>query len=203
MPFYLGNVLGLDTGHIGLMLTVVPIALGVTAPLSGWLSDRFGTRPITVIGLAVLVVAYVCISSLSTDTSMLGFVLLTLPLGLGMGIFQSPNNSAIMGSAPRERLGVASGLLSLTRTLGQVTGTAVLGALWAANVIQRAGTPLPGGATTAAPSFQVGALHDTFTGMVVLVVFGLALAVWALAQERRRGLAPVIVPREEIVDLVE
>ena len=53
------------------------------------------------------------------------------PIGIGVGMFQSPNNSAIMGSAPPERLGIASGMLAVTRTLGQTTGIAILGALWA------------------------------------------------------------------------
>ena len=49
-----------------------------------------------------------------------------------MGIFQSPNNSAIMGTAPPDKLGVVSGMLALTRTLGQSTGIAIIGAIWAA-----------------------------------------------------------------------
>jgi len=137
MPFYLENTLGYDPRAVGFLLAIIPISMGVTAPIAGSLSDRVGTRPITVAGLLVLVVGYYAVSTLSLQTTALGFTVRFLPIGVGMGIFQSPNNSAIMGSAPRARLGVASGLLAITRTLGQTTGIAVLGALWASRVVFR------------------------------------------------------------------
>lgn len=186
MPFYLQNVLGYNPSQTGLLMSIVPIMLGVTAPISGSLSDRLGGRTITVIGMAVLVVAHFSISTLSTDTSALGVVLRLLPLGLGMGIFQSPNNSAIMGSVPRERLGIASGFMALTRTLGQTTGSALLGALWAMSVLGYAGAPLPQGATAAPPAIQVAGIHDTFLVAMSLALIGLALTAWGFREERRR-----------------
>ena len=186
MPFYLQNVLGYTTSQTGLLMSIVPIMLGVTAPISGSLSDRLGGRTITVAGMAVLVVAHFSISTLSTETGALGVVLRLLPLGLGMGIFQSPNNSAIMGSVPRERLGIASGFMALTRTLGQTTGNALLGALWAMSVLGYAGASLPQGATAAPPAIQVAGIHDTFLVAMSLALVGLALTVWGFREERRR-----------------
>ncbi|MGD8466739.1 MAG: DHA2 family efflux MFS transporter permease subunit [Anaerolineae bacterium] len=186
MPFYLENVLGYDPQAVGFLLAIVPIAVGITSPISGTLSDRFGTRPITVIGLSILLLGFLAVSTLSTDTTSLGYVLRFLPIGIGVGVFQSPNNSAVMGAVPPQRLGVASGLLSVTRTLGQTTGIAALGALWASRVAQRAGGILPGGATSAPAAAQVGALGDTFLIIVVAIGFALALASWGLLLERRR-----------------
>ena len=185
MPFYLENVLGYEPSQVGFLLAIVPVGMGVIAPISGSLSDRFGSRPITVAGLGILVTGYVAMSTLSAETSVAGYILRLLPVGLGMGIFQSPNNSAIMGSAPRERLGVVSGLLSITRTLGQTTGIAVLGAFWAGRVIFQYGAIPAGGATTAPIQAQVGGLQDTFLAVTVLVALGLGLSVWGLVQERR------------------
>ena len=116
---------------------------------------------IIVTGLAIIVMGYYWLSTLDQDTSTWGFILRVLPIGIGYGIFQSPNNSAVMGSVPRERLGVASGLLSISRAVGQTTGIAVLGALWAARVAFYNGAPPPGGATTAPPAAQVAGLQDT------------------------------------------
>ena len=202
-PFYLQNVLGYDASQTGLLMSIVPIMLGITAPISGVLSDRFGSRTITVIGMAILVVAQFSISTLSTDTSALGVIVRLLPLGLGMGIFQSPNNSAIMGSVPRERLGIASGFMALTRTLGQTVGGALLGALWAINVLQHAGSLPPEGATSAPPAIQVAAIHDTFLIAVAITLFGLALTVWGFREERRRGARPATSMTSETIQVPE
>ena len=189
LPFYLQNILGYGTQQIGILMSIVPITMGATAPVSGSLSDRLGSRTITVVGMAVLVLAFFSISTLSTDTSALGVVLRLLPLGLGMGIFQSPNNSAIMGSAPRERLGIASSFMALTRTFGQTTGTALIGAVWAMSVLQLFGAPLPQGATTAPPDIQVAAIHSTFLLVMGMVAAALLLTIWAFREERRQRVA--------------
>jgi MFS family permease len=186
MPFYLQGVLGYGASQVGLLMAIVPVMMGTSAPMSGSLSDRFGSRAITVIGMAILVVAHLSISTLATDTGPLGVVLRLLPLGLGMGIFQSPNNSAIMGSVPPQRLGIASGFMALTRTLGQTTGSALIGALWAMNVAQRAGGPLPQGATAAPPALQVAAIHDTFLLAAGLAAAGLLLTAWGFREARRQ-----------------
>lgn len=184
MPFYLQNVLQLSPGLAGLMLTTVPISMGIVAPISGALSDRLGSRPLTVAGLLVLSLGYLGATTLSTSTSIAGYVLRFIPIGVGMGLFQSPNNSAIMGSAPRERLGVASGLLSITRTLGQMSGIAIMGAIWASKVSQLSGIPA-GDATNAPGLLQVQALHFTLNLVIVFITTGLLLSLLAYWQERR------------------
>lgn len=183
MPFYLENMLGYPIQLIGPLQAAVPVMLGILAPVSGSLSDRYGSRRITVLGLLVLVIAYVILSTLSTETTTLGYILRMLPLGLGMGIFQSPNNSAVMGAVPRERLGIASGLLSMTRTLGQTVGIAVLGTIWAGQVAARSGESVSGGATNASAVVQVAAMRDTIWLVVGLLAIALAIAVWAWWQE--------------------
>lgn len=185
MPFYLENVLGYDTRQVGLVMAVVPVALGIVAPIAGTLSDRLGTRPITIVGLLALLAGYYALLALNAQTTMLDYVLYFLPVGLGIGVFQSPNNSAIMGAAPRGRLGVASGLLSITRTLGQITGVAVLGALWAGRVAYHTGVALAGGATTASAAAQVAGLHDTFLTNMVLMTLAMVFGIWGLVRERR------------------
>ncbi|MFQ5612290.1 MAG: DHA2 family efflux MFS transporter permease subunit [Anaerolineae bacterium] len=185
MPFYLENILGYETRQVGLLMALVPIVLGVVAPISGALSDRVGTRPIASVGLLALLIGYYALSTLDEQTTALGYLLRLLPIGIGMGVFQSPNNSAIMGAAPRERLGIASGLLSITRTLGQIAGIAVLGAVWAGRVVFHTGAVLSGGATTASAAAQVAGLHDTLLTIVVLMGLALLLSLWGLRQERR------------------
>jgi MFS family permease len=186
MPFYIQNVLGYDPQQTGLLMATVPVALGIIAPISGSLSDRFGSRPITVAGLAMLTVGFLAVSSLDAETTALGYVLRFLPVGLGMGTFQSPNNSAIMGAAPRDRLGIASGMLAVTRTLGQTTGIATLGALWAGQVFKHTGEVLSAGATAAPIPAQVFALRDTFVIVSILIFAALLLSIWGLREERKQ-----------------
>ena len=185
MPFYIQNVLGYNPQQTGLLMATVPVALGIIAPISGTFSDRFGSRPITVAGLAMLTLGFLAVSSLDAETTTLGYVLRFLPVGLGMGIFQSPNNSAIMGAAPRDRLGIASGMLAVTRTLGQTTGIAVLGALWAGQVFKHAGGVIAGGATAAPIEAQIPALRETFVIVSALIFIALLLSIWGLREERK------------------
>ena len=100
-------------------------------------------------------------------------------------MFQSPNNSAIMGSVPRERLGVASSLLAITRSLGQTVGFAVLGALWATLVFRAAGEILPGGAESGTPEEIAAGIHGTALVAAGLVAVALVVALIAWRTERR------------------
>ncbi len=183
MPFYLQNILGYDPHQVGFLLATVPLSAGFASPLSGILSDRFGSRAISTVGLAFLVGGFYSLTTLSEGTTALGYVWRFLPVGLGLGIFQSPNNSAIMGAAPKKYLGIVSGLLSISRTLGQTSGIAAIGAFWAARVSFYAGTDFSAGPTRTNIAAQVHGLHDALSGIVILVSFGLFLNIWGLMLE--------------------
>lgn len=188
IPFYLEDVLGYSVQQVGLLLAVLPVSLGIVAPISGSLSDRFGTRPISVIGLAVTTVGYLALATLETDTTAVGFMLRYLPVGIGVGLFQSPNNSAIMGSVPANKLGIASSLLATTRSLGQTVGISVLGALWAALVFAAVGATIEGGVTAAPSGAQVDGLQTTCLAIAALMMTALLLALWTWRLERRDGM---------------
>jgi hypothetical protein len=103
-----------------------------------------------------------------------------------MGVFQSPNNSAIMGTVTRQRLGVASGLLSLTRTVGQTIGIALIGAVWASLVqshLQVQGYP---DVTNAPPFIQVVALQKVLIGVSLLIGLAFFMSLWALWKEKQK-----------------
>ncbi len=187
MPFYLQDIQGYSPQMAGFMMAIVPIMLGIMAPLSGILSDKYGTRILTIIGLVSLCIAYWGIGTLQVNTGVFGFVLRFLPLGMGMGIFQTPNNSTIMSSAPRERLGVASGLLSLTRTLGQITGIALIGMLWTSRVMAYNLSPIKS-SMEATPIAQVAGLQDTMHYVLVLIIIALVLSIFAWYTEKNQVL---------------
>jgi EmrB/QacA subfamily drug resistance transporter len=194
LPFYLELVKGYEPRQTGLFLTVIPAALGLTAPVAGSLSDRYGSRGISLIGLVVVVLGCLSASTLTRDTSTPGYIIRLLPLGVGVGMFQSPNNSAVMGTAPRERLGVASGLLALSRTLGQSTGIPLMGAIFASRVIAVSSLGASSDVTDAPPWAIVEGIELSFLVSAVLVVMGVVLALAAFSLEQRRARQAANVP---------
>ena len=129
IPFYLIQGRGMNAAQAGLLITVEPILMAITAPISGALSDRIGSRWPGVLGMAFLGAGLFILSTLGPD-SPLWLVGLGLGIaGFGTGAFISPNTSALMGSAPRTRQGVASGVLGTARNLGMVLGIGLAGAV--------------------------------------------------------------------------
>jgi MFS family permease len=128
VPFFLERALGLDLGRTGLELAVMPVALGVVAPLAGRLTDKVGARPLTVAGMSIVAVTLAALAIARP-----GQVLLVAGLalvGVGLGLFTPSNNAAIMSSAPRRESGVASGVLNMTRGLGTALGLALTGMVY-------------------------------------------------------------------------
>ncbi len=180
MPFYLEGVLGRPPREVGLLMSVTPILLVILAPVAGVLADRFGERIVTVVGLAFAFAGFTAVGTLAETTTALGYVLRFVPVGIGMATFQTPNNSAIMGSAPPGRSGIVGGLLGLTRALGQTSGIAVLGSVWAARSAFHAGGP--SGSALGPEAAQVSGLHDMMTVVQALVLGALVLCIWDLAK---------------------
>ena len=188
LPFYLELGMGLNQQGVGMLMAVVPIVLAILGPLSGILSDRVGTRPVSIVGLILLVLGYLSLTRLTVNSQPLNFVLALLPIGLGMGIFQTPNNTSIMNAAPRKRLGIASGMLSMSRTLGQSTGIALLSAYFAIRLNAYAGGVVDINVARAVDI--VSAMRDQFFVTAVLIVIGLAVTLgrgWQAHRATRRG----------------
>ena len=186
MPFFLELVKGYPTQIVGLLLMVNPIAMGIVSPIAGSLSDRFGSRGISLVGLVVVIIGCLTVSTLHEDVTAAGYIARLLPFGIGLGLFQSPNNSAIMGSVPKHRLGVASGLLSLSRTLGHTTGLPLMGTLFAFLVLTYAGLPAGTDITTAPADALVAGINGTFRIAAFFILGALVLASFAFWIEGRQ-----------------
>jgi len=131
MPFYLQQLRAYSPSETGLILTAVPLTTMFVAPVSGWLSDRLGSQVLSSVGLAIQLLGYLSISQIGAATPASSIALRLIVIGLGGGLFQSPNTSAIMGSVPRHRLGIGSSFVAVARNLGMVTGLALAGAIFA------------------------------------------------------------------------
>jgi EmrB/QacA subfamily drug resistance transporter len=124
MPFYLQQVLNYNPAQVGLVMTAFPLTMAIIAPLSGYASDRIGPAILTTGGLLVTALGFFYLSTLTTTSLFWQIVPGPLLMGLGAGLFHSPNNSSVMSSVPPPKLGVASGISALVRNIGMVIGIA-------------------------------------------------------------------------------
>ena len=164
MPYYLIQGRGFSTAQAGLILVAQPVVMAVIAPISGTLSDRIGTRLPAVFGMAILSAGIFLLSRLSAESSIASIMMALAVIGLGTGSFISPNNSALMGSAPKTRQGIAAGILATSRNFGMVLGVGISGAIFTTVLAHESrGLNLPGG------SIQNGAVF-TALAMSFLIV---------------------------------
>jgi len=131
MPFYLEGVLHYSTAQSGLTMSITPIAMAITAPLAGSLSDRVGSSRLTPLSFFLLGAANLLMSTLNAGSPgiMVGAYLALF--GIGMGAFGSPNNNAILGSIPRFKAGYAGGFVSTIRNFSFALGTSIATGLFA------------------------------------------------------------------------
>jgi predicted MFS family arabinose efflux permease len=130
LPFYLISSRGLNPQQTGLALVSMPAIMMLVAPLSGTLSDRLGSRWPTMFGLTVVVIGLLCLSRVAAPIPMWQISVTLFVCGIGFGSFIPPNNSRLLGAAPPNRQGIASGLLADARCLGMVLGVGVSGAVY-------------------------------------------------------------------------
>jgi len=128
-PFYLAFVLHYSVLKVGYVMIAAPMATLVISPLSGILSDRIGTRGLAACGMTICGVGLLFLSGLKETDGSLDVAWRLAIFGLGFGVFQSPNNSAVMGSVPQMYLGIASGILAAMRNVGMVLGIAICSAV--------------------------------------------------------------------------
>ncbi|MDP6508863.1 MAG: MFS transporter [Chloroflexota bacterium] len=140
IPFYLEDVLGLSVKEVGLISAVLPGMMVFIAIVAGRVSDRIGPRIPSTFGLALMAVGIFNLGLLGAESSIPRVVAAMAIGGAGLGSFEWTLNSAIVGSLPRSKLGVASGFLATARTLGFSTGQAAWATLFTVVVTMDAGT---------------------------------------------------------------
>ena len=177
VPFYLERVLDRSAQQTGLLLAPVPIALGLLAPLAGGVTDRIGARLPTIAGMLVSTVALLVLAAISVRILPLTVAELAL-LGVGLGLFTPPNNSEVMGSAPPGQLGVAGGVLNMTRSIGTSFGVAATGAVLTGLLAVQAGHAVAR-TQDAPPAALRAAFHES---LVFLAALALLAALVSMAR---------------------
>jgi MFS transporter, DHA2 family, multidrug resistance protein len=112
--------------EIGVLITPWPAALVIMAPIAGRLADRHSAGLLGGFGLAVMTLGLLLVLFMPEPPTRIEVAWRLAVCGIGFGFFQSPNNRLMLGSAPRDRAGAGSGMLSTSRLLGQTTGSALV-----------------------------------------------------------------------------
>ncbi len=172
LPFYLMEALGVDAKQAGLILTAQPFLMALSASPSGWLSDRIGSRAPAVAGMLILTAGLGGLSGIGPQSEPTTVAFWLAVMGLGTGIFISPNSSALMGAAPKTQQGVAGSVLAVSRNLGMMAGVALSTAIF-----QAMGGSIGG-------SWQATDFHALRTTLLIAAGFGFLGAVAAGARKR-------------------
>ncbi len=154
MPFYLVQGRQLQHAQAGLILTAQPLMMALVAPISGYFSDRISPRWLATIGMAVLTLGLSLLSFLHDTSSTWAIVRALIITGFGTGMFISPNNNLLLGSAPKQRQGIASGVLATARNVGMVFGVGLIAAIYSSVLNHESATIF----TAIQWSFRAGAL---------------------------------------------
>jgi len=162
LPFYFEQLRGFSIIQTGLMMTPLPLMLAIVAPISGSLADRWGSRWLSPSGLAIACFGLFLVSQINAQSSSWDIIWRLAIIGIGQGLFQSPNTRTMMGAAPRNAQGEASGLLATGRVIGQSMSVALTGTVFAALGGAAAGTLLSSLQAHNLPLTSISGLQNTF-----------------------------------------
>jgi EmrB/QacA subfamily drug resistance transporter len=186
MPFYLMQGLNVHPSTAGVFMAIVSMGTIVFGPISGSLSDRYGVVKFATLGAFIAALSFVLMRGFALTTSPAHIVLVLFMYGLGIGMFQPPNNSTIITAVTPDRLGTASAMITTQRSVALSLGTALTGLLFSLRldtyktVLAQTGLAASEAARRAIPP----ALHDV---LVLFIVAQFVAAALALAARTRRG----------------
>ncbi len=124
-PFYFEGVLEYRPSQVGLVFLVSPVVMVIVAPIAGSLYDRHPTRNYAALGMGIASFAFFLLSYCALIRYLPGIIVAFVLFGIGFGLFQSPNNTAIMSALPKERLSTASSVIATSRNLGMSLGVSL------------------------------------------------------------------------------
>jgi EmrB/QacA subfamily drug resistance transporter len=166
LSLYLQYIKGFSPLHAGIILSAQPVVQALFSPSAGRLSDRIEPRIVASIGMGLTALGLGCFIFLSNDSSLFSIVATLFTLGLGFGLFSSPNTNAIMSSVENPLYGIASGTLATMRLTGQMLSMAIVMLIFAVHIghapITREGYPL-----------FLRSVHSAFIVMTLLCTGGI------------------------------
>ncbi|WP_339242582.1 MFS transporter [Paenibacillus sp. FSL F4-0243] len=182
-PFYAQNMLNLSPFEAGFLLMLLPICMVVVAPISGALSDKIGSEFLTFAGLVVMVNAQFGLAELHEGSSVVLVGVWIAMLGIGSGLFQSPNNSLVMSKVPRTQLGSAGSVNSLVRNVGMVVGITIATTILFHVMSSEAGYRVTG-LVPGRPELFISGMHVVFMTSASICFVAALLTGWRMISAR-------------------
>jgi len=193
--FYFQGIKGIDPMLAGILLSPFALAMMIVSPFSGWLSDRYGVRILSSVGLVISAIGLAGLMMIRVDTSTVELVIWMSIMGLGSGMFFAPNTSAIMGGVPADKRGIAAGLRTMLTNAGMVLSIAISMAIISSSISPEAmqalfvGTQV--GSSGIATTQFISGLRTAFT---ICFIFSLLAAFISYL----RGPSPIWEEEEEL-----
>ncbi len=190
LVFYFQGIKGFDPVLAGMLLAPFAAFMMIMAPISGWFSDRYGSRGLSSIGLFISAIGLLGMVGISAQTSILEVSVWISIIGLGSGIFFSPNTSAIMGAVPVERRGIAAGVRTMMNNAGSVISIAISMAIISSSITQEALQGLFTGTQVGSKGIAVDYFIDGLkTAFLISFIISLIAAVisYLRGKEQRHG----------------
>ncbi len=187
VPYYVIDVLRYPATTGGTLMLAAAMMTPLAAPVAGRLSDRFGTAVLSALGLALEALGLWMISRLDAQAEYLFVALALSVVGLGLGVFEAPNMSFVMGTIPRNQQGVAGSIANMMRTLGIVFGATLWSMLFDERRqfhLKQLFIPEPAAFQIFVPAFQ-----DVFMVAAALCVVAFVLALFRRQESRQSKVA--------------
>ncbi|RRG03037.1 MAG: MFS transporter [Lactobacillus sp.] len=176
IPFYLEDARGLSAGQAGALLIIFPVIMVFAGPLGGWFADHYSQAKVATIGLAIVAFAQALYYFLSLTSPIWVYVVITVIMAIGTGLFQSPNSDIVMSVVPKDQLGSAGSLNALARNIGMISGTALSTSTLFVGMSLKAGfhitTYLP-----SQPETFIFGMHIAFAVSLVIIIGAFVLSV--------------------------
>lgn len=185
LPLYLQDLRGLSQEQSGLAILILPVALALTSPLSGVLSDKISPAIVSFIGLLVMTVGTSIFLFISPTTPIWMAIVMLGIIGVGSGLFSPANSSTLMGSAPSDKLGVASSANGFAKNLGTALGVALLPRLLYGIMGSEMGHKVTG-YVQGKPLVFIDALHKVYALCFILLLISIIFSILCIVSSKKQ-----------------
>lgn len=161
-PFYLSKAAGYSPLKVGLILSFGPLLTVAFSVYAGKIADRYGAKKVMFYAVLAIAIGCFSMSTITPAAGIPGYLWRIAIIAMGLNFFKTPNNTVIMEVAQPGQRGVLSGVLSLSRIVGQITGTAILGVVFAV---------LSGASNTASNTGKSASVTHAFDSIFLINTF--------------------------------